>query len=177
MKTNIQKLFQTINRPVFTKLLFPALLLLFSFTPKGTEKSNVPVIRKEVMIENPFQSINISGDISVILTNKPAGTIIIEGNESDVNKMRYKNKNNELVIDASKKKRSDQLTIYLSATMLKQMLINGDGDISSTGIIKTDDLHIWLNGDINVEINTIGKVSVDAYNGYDLFWKSPLNKS
>ncbi len=169
MKTNIQKLLQTLNRPIILKLLFPALLLLFSFTPGGTKKSKVAVIRKEVIIEKPFQSIIINGDISVILTNNPAGAIMVEGNENDLNKIRYKNKNNELILDASRKKSFAQITIYLSATMLKHMLINGDGDISSTGIIKTDDLHVWLNGDINVEINTIGKVSADAYNGYDLF--------
>jgi Protein of unknown function (DUF4242) len=30
MKTNIQKLFQTIKRPLIIKLVFPSLLLLFS---------------------------------------------------------------------------------------------------------------------------------------------------
>jgi len=177
MKIKIQKLLQIIKRPIIIKLLFPATMLLFSFTPKDNKKSNVPVIKKEVIIERPFQSINISGDISLILTNKPAGTVTIEGDENDVNSIRYRNKNNELIIDASRKKGFDQLTIYLSAATLKSMLVNGNGHIYSTGIIKTDDLHIWLNGDISVEINALGKVSVDAYYDYDLFWKSPINKS
>lgn len=177
MTTTIEGVFQTINRPVIIKLLFPVLILLFSFTPKRTEKLNVPVIRKEVIIDSPFQSIDISGDISVILTNKPAGTVTIEGNESDVNNVRYRNKNNELIITAGRKKRFQQLTIYLSATKLNQMWVSGDGYVSSTGTIKTDNLHIWLNGDIKVKINTIGKISVDACDGYELVWKSALNRS
>jgi hypothetical protein len=156
------------------KLLVPASFLLFSFAPKGTEKPNGAVIRKEVIIGSPFQRISITGNISVMLTNKPAGTVLVEGNENDLNNMRYRIKDNELVINATRKKRSVQLTIYLSAAMLKNMLINGDGDVSSADVIKTDDLHIWLNGNLNVKINVIGKVSVDAFDNYDLLWEPLL---
>ncbi len=173
MKTKNQELLQNIKGTLFINLLFSASLLLFSFTPGDKEKSRVT---KEVIIGNPFENIIINGNIWVILTNKPAGTVTIEGDKNDVNKIRYRNKNNELVIDANRKKRVAQIIIYVSATMLRHMLINGDGQISSTDIIKTDNLSIWLNGIVNVDIKIIGKVNVDAHDGYDLFWKSTLNK-
>lgn len=176
MKTKIERLLRTIKEPLIIRLLLPALLLLFSFAHGDKERSKAKVIRKEVIIGSSFQNIIINGNIWVILTNKPAGTISIEGNNRDVNTIRYKSKNNELVIDATRKKRVGQITIYVSATMLKHMLINGDGQISSTGIIKSDELNIWLNGIVNVDINIIGRVSVDTYDGYDLFWNSTLNR-
>jgi Putative auto-transporter adhesin, head GIN domain len=174
MKTKIQRLFQTITGPVIFKLLLLASFFLFSFTPEGTEKSNVPVIRKELTLVSPFQKIIINGDISVMLTNKPAGTVLVEGDENEVSNLRYRTKNNELIINAGKKKRSTQLSVYLSAGMLKNMLINGDGDISSTGTVQTNNLYIWLNGNVNVKINVIGEVSVDAFDSYDQVWE-PLS--
>jgi len=173
MKSNIQRLFQFINRPVMTKL-FPSLFLLFSFRPGGdTEGRKLPVIQKEVIVD-PFQTVRINGDISMVLTNEPAGTLVVEGNENDVNRIKYIVKNNELTIDAHRKNRLDEITIYLSAATLKSMLVNGDGNISSIGIIKPADLHIWLNGNVDIKVKTTGKISVDSYDSYELFWKSPL---
>jgi hypothetical protein len=175
MKPKIQRLYQTINRPLIIKLFFPSLLLLFSFkSGEGTGGPKLPVIRKEVKVEAPFQRACIDGDISMILTNEPAGTLMMEGNEEAVNKIRYSVKNNELIIDAHRKNRLGELTIYLSAATLKSMLVNGDAHISSIDIIKPDNLQIWLNGNINVKVKTTGKVSIDAYPGYDLFWDHPL---
>lgn len=110
-----------------------------------------------------------------IACNNPAGTVILEGKENDVSKIWFTFKNNKLIIHANRKNNFDELKIYLSATMLKHVLINGDGDISSTGIIKTDNLHIWLNGNVKVKINIIGNISVDAFNDTDLLWEPLLN--
>ena len=174
MKSNIQRLYQIIDRPVMIKLFFPSLLLLFSFSSgEGAEGRKLPVVQKEVIVD-PFQTVSVNGDISMILTNKPAGTVTIEGNENDVSRIRYRNKNNELTIDARRKNHLNEIIIYLSAATLKSMLVNGDGNISSIDIIKPGDLHIWLNGNIDIKVKTTGKISVDSYDSYELFWKSPL---
>ncbi len=172
MKNNTQRFFINTSKPLIIKLIFPALLLLFSFMPKGKEKSDPQFIKKEIVTNTSFQNVYIIGNVSVILTSEPAGTVVIEGNENDVNNTKYKNKNSELTIDAGKKKRFSKITIYLSANTLKQMLINGDGNVASMGTIKTDNLQIWLNGNIDVDININGKVSVDSGDGYELTRKS-----
>ena len=75
----------------YGKLVFPALLLLlFSF--KTTEYAGglkFPVIRKAIKIESAFENIRVDGDITIVLTNEPAGVLIIEGKESDVKKIRH----------------------------------------------------------------------------------------
>ena len=91
-----------------------------------------------------------------------------------MNRIKYLVKNNELTIDAHRKIRLNEITFYLSAATLKSMLVNGDGNISSTGIIKPAELHIWLNGNIDVKVKTTGKIGVDSYDSHELFWKSPL---
>ena len=176
MNTKIQGLYKTIYSPQILKLLLPSLLLLFSFRPgEGTGRPKLPVIRKEVKVENHFKSVRINGDISMILTNEPAGTLMMEGNEKVLNNIRYKVRNNELTIDAHKKNRLDKLTIYLSAATLQTMQVNGDSFVSSTDVIKPDNLQIWLNGIITVNLKTIkGHVKVDAFDGYDMNWELPF---
>ena len=109
----------------------------------------------------------------MILTNAPSGTITIEGKEKDIKRIRHSVKNNELVIDARRKNCFSKLIIHLPATRLQSMQINGDGNISSTGMIQSDELHITLNGAIDVKIKTTGKLHVDAPRDYELEWKSP----
>ena len=57
------------------------------------------------------------------------------------------------------------------------MQVNGDGDISSTGMIQSDELHITLNGAVDVKIKTTGKVNIDAPGDLELKWKSPVKKT
>src|SRR5512135_2547715 len=100
MNKTVQEPYQTMIRSLIFKKLLPASFLLFSFTPKNAENSGGPVVRKVLTIVNPFQKLVINGDISVMLTDKPPGTVLIEGDEDDVNNIKYRIKNNELVINA-----------------------------------------------------------------------------
>ena len=113
MKANITGLYQAVNMRLLIKLVFPCLFLLFSFkSVEGISLPKLPLIRKELKFENDFQGIRIEGDISVILTNDPAGTVIIEGKEKEVNKIRHVLKNNTLMIDVNRKNIFAKLTLY-----------------------------------------------------------------
>jgi hypothetical protein len=176
MKTKIQGPYKLTGGPLIIKFLFPSLLLLFSFRPgERTGEPKSPVIQKEMKFETSFQSVRIDGDISIVLTNDPAGTLRAEGSEPTLNNIRYKVKNSELTIDAHRKNHLDKLTIYLSVATLKSMLVNGDANIFSTDIIKLENLQIWLNGITTVKVTTTGKVNVDASDAYELVWESPLH--
>jgi len=177
MKANIQRLYQTVNRPIIIKLIFPSIFLLFSFKPgESNGVLKLPVIRKEFKIKRAFQGIRIEGDISVMLTNDPAGTIIIEGKKKEVNKIRPVFENNMLIINVKRKNIFAKLTLYLSALTLQTLQLNGDADISSIEFIKSDHLHISLNGNINVKVKTMGHLSVDKPDDIELSCKSPLMK-
>lgn len=177
MSANIKNLYQIITKSPVIKLFVPSLLLLFSFKPvDGTEKQDPPVIQKKMNVGGSFQNVRIYGDVSLILTNEPSGTIVIEGKEKDINKIKHRVNDSELVIDARRKNYFNKVIIYLPAANLQSMQINGDGNISSTGIIHSDELHITLNGAIDVKVKTTGKLSVDAPNEYELEWKSSFKQ-
>jgi hypothetical protein len=177
MKTNSLRFNQLITAPLVAKLIFPALLVLISFKPaEATAKPKLPVIRKELKIESAFQNIRIEGYISVILTNDPVGTVIIEGKEKELNKIEPVIKNNTLIMDAYGKNPFAKLTLYLSAKTLKTIQFNGNGNISSIDFIQSDRLNISLNGNIKVKVKTMGQINFDTADEIDLLWKTPLMK-
>lgn len=178
MKPTTQKPYHVVNKLFLIKLFLPSfVLLLLSFrSGDTTEGKNPPVVQKEMKIEGLFQNVRIYGDVSMVLTNEPSGTVIIEGKEKDIKKLKHSVKNNELVIDARKKNYFNKLTIFLPATTLQSMQVNGDGDISSTDMIRSDELHLTLNGAVDVKIKTTGKLRVNAPNEYELSWKTPIKQ-
>ena len=158
-----------INRPILIKLLFPSLFLLSSFkVVKNIEVPKLPVIRKELKVDSAFQNIRIEGDISVVLTNDPAGTVIVEGKEKELNKIKADLKNNILIIDVNRTNIFGKLTLYLSAITLQTIQLNGDATISSIEFIKSGHLHMSLNGNIKVKVKTMGQLSFDTPDDIEL---------
>ncbi|MEO6000314.1 MAG: DUF2807 domain-containing protein [Chitinophagaceae bacterium] len=173
MKALIQKL-----QPFIVKIVLPSLFLLFSFkTVEGRGIPDFPKARKELKVDGNFQNIRFDGKASVILTNEPAGTIIIEGKESDLKRIKHALKNNTLTIDVNRLFSSAKLTIYVSALSLQNIQVNGDSDVSSIDFIKSQNLHIFMNGNILVKVKTLGKVSVESPDDIEIFWKSPEERS
>ena len=157
------------KKPLIIKLLFPSLFFLFSFKAiKNIDSPKLPAIRKELKVENAFQNIRIEGDISVVLTNDPAGTVIVEGKEKELNKIKADLKNNILIIDVNRTNIFGKLTLYLSAITLQTIQLNGDATISSIEFIKSGHLHMSLNGNIKVKVNTMGQLSFDTPDDIEL---------
>jgi Putative auto-transporter adhesin, head GIN domain len=178
MKENVQRLYHIIKKPLRGSLFFWPFILILSFKPGGDNGIlKLPVTRKELKIKNAFQSIQIDGDISVILTNDPAGTIIIEGKEKELQKITPVFENKILIIDANRKQLFGKLTIYLSALNLKTIQLNGDGNIFSNDFIKSDHLRISLNGNIVVKVKTMGQLDFNTTDNIELVRKRPLLKT
>ena len=163
MKTSIQSSCWAIDRRLVFILFFPSLFLLFSFKPvKDNGGSKMGVIRKQLKVDSSFRGIRIDGDISVILTNDPAGTVVIEGRANEMKKIKAGFEKNILIIYAKRKPLFAKLTLYLSAITLQSIQLNGDGNISSNDFIKSERLHMSLNGDIEVDVKTMGELSFDT---------------
>ena len=177
MKSNFKKLGKFISQLKSIGLICPFLLPLFSFRPaEDNQLQKLPVVKKELKIDSSFKNIQIEGDVSLVLTNAPAGKIIIEAKEKDFKKVKYFFENKVLVIDASRKHLFAKLTIYLSAVTLQNLQLNGDGNISSIDFIQSDHLHLSLNGDIKVKVKTMGELSFDTPDDIELIRKPLLLK-
>lgn len=177
MKSNTKRDFRNDSKALIMKAGIPLLLFLFSFRQADSETPELPTIRKEMKITGDFQNIRLDGNSSIVLTNDPPGTVILEGTERDVNKVWHSVKENTLLINTRRNWLAcSKITIYLSAITVQDLQVNGDGDISSVGFVKANDLHISMNGNIDVKVKTIGRISVDAPEGFELQWKTPVLK-
>lgn len=177
MKTSIQRFGKIIGGLKSIRLAFPFLLLLFSFKPaEDIQLQKLPVVKKELKVDGSFKSIRIEGDVSLVLTNDPAGTIIIEGKEKEVKKISPFFENSVLVIDTDHRQLFAKFIIYLSALTLQTIQLNGDGNISSIDFLRSDHLHISLNGNIKVKVKTMGRLSFDAPDDIELLARQPVMK-
>lgn len=176
MKVNNQNIYQNAKRRLIIKLIFPSLFLLVSFKSDGGNGIRKwPILKREFKMDSAFQNIRIEGDISVVLTNAPAGSFIIEGKEIELNKIRPVVESNLLILDLNRKSIFEKLTLYLAAASLQTIQVNGDGNISSTDYIKSAHLHILLNGNIKVSVKTMGQLSFDTAEDIELVQKPPLS--
>ena len=169
MKASVQSSYWAIDNRLVFILVFPSLFLLVSFKPfKDKVGSKQGVIRKQLKVDSIFRGIRIDGDISVILTNDPAGTVVIEGRANELKKIKAGFEKNIFIVDAERKPLFAKLTLYLSAITLKTIQLNGDGSISSNDFIQSERLHISLNGDIVVDVKTLGELSFDTPDDIEL---------
>jgi hypothetical protein len=161
---------QNLARLFRQKFYLPVFTLLISIVAAAQVHPNrSPVVdRKEINVSEPFQQIEVRGNVNVILTNAPAGYILLEGNYKDIGHVETILGKGKVVIDAQEKQSFSNLNVYVSSANLSSLTINGDGDVRSLGTVKTSELELILNGIVGVEVRNEGKVKVIPGEGYDL---------
>ena len=129
--------------------------LIKNYSPK-------PNGHKEVNIMGWFHEVEVRGDVTVILTNGPAGKLWLNGNMDDLERVQTSVKNERLSINADMKRRKSKLTVYIPIATIASLVINGDTEVYSSGTIKTNDLEILLNGTSLVSVKYLGRLKVFA---------------
>ncbi|HEX5654765.1 MAG TPA: DUF2807 domain-containing protein [Chitinophagaceae bacterium] len=160
-------------KPIFRKFIpfaYLALIILFTSSDSVAQAfSYVPFIdQKEVNLSGEYRQVETRGEITVVLVNEPAGRLLLTGNQKDLDCLKTSVNNQELIVDAEKKKSFTPLTLYLPVAGITSLVINGDAEIYSLGTIKADDLKITLNGVSQLAVTYEGRVKVFPGKGFDL---------
>lgn len=175
MKPLLSKIQQIVKSHLATALLFLFVTLMLTIqNAKASRDKETPVTRKELKFENQFQTVNIEGDVTVIFTNEPIGSIAIEGQERHLDKVRYILEDNKLTIDVNQIADFKKITVYLSAIALQHFQMNGNADISSFGTLNTNQMHLYLNGNISLKIRTTGQLFFDSPDDIELTKRSKV---
>jgi hypothetical protein len=169
MKSNPQKNNQHFLTDTIRKFLLPIAILFISATASA-QLPSLPVLmeRKEVNVTATCRQVNVYGDVRVVLTNDAPGTLLLEGNRKDIDCVKTTMNKRELFINAGKKKSFSPLVIYLSASGISSLVINGNAEIVSSAMIKAPELEITLCGNALVAVKYEGKIKVKAADGYEL---------
>ena len=154
------------------KIAFLLLLSLpiFSFQPGEYYKAKRRTItKKSFSISQPFKNIRFDGNIEIVLTNAPAGTLIVEGKEKEINKISPIIADGQVIINVQRKNYFSEMKVYLSALNLESIIVNGDAGISSSEVIDVTKLHFSLNGHSSIKIKVTGDINLITPYEYDLY--------
>jgi hypothetical protein len=138
-------------------------------TVHGQLNENNPtvVVHKEIASQ-AFENVEVRGDIIVFLTNEVRSDITLQGDNRDINAVTTTENNDKLEINATKVKSASHLIVYLPASKIHSLKINGNTKVFSSGDVVVDDLAITLRGNSIVRVYHYGKLTVIPAQGYEV---------
>ena len=152
------------------KLLLPALAMVTFIISHAQvyPAGQLTSAYKEITVSQEFENVEITGDVTVVLTNALSSNIVLRGTGKDINTVKTIEKERSLEINAEKKKTGSRLIVYLPVINMHSLRVTGNGQIFSSGDIRVDDLEIILNGNSLVKVYCYGNLKVTPAEGYEL---------
>lgn len=154
----------------FKRLVTPSLAVLVSMNSHAQVDpiGQLAATYKEINSNHAFESIEVKGDVTVILTNEQTNNIMLRGNDKDIRLVNTIEKGKNMEINAEKKRTASRLIVYLPATDMRSLKVTGNAQIFSSGNIAVDNLEIILNGASMVKVNCYGNLRVTPAEGFEL---------
>lgn len=151
------------------KLFLPVIAFAISLTTSAQPYFQKQEIQfREIELFKAFNEIEVSGDVTIILTNNLENKIIFRGYTKDLLQARASVKNGKLLVDVNRQRRHEKFTVYLPVSGISSLITSGKTEVRSAGTIKIQDLEILLNGSSLVSINHDGKLKVTPGAGYEI---------
>lgn len=158
-------------------LWFAGLFMLYSFSAKtlihwnklgnhswtfDSTKSNSP-IKEEIRTVEPFQNIEISGNIELILTQDSVRKLVISAPELLLPYIKTEIKGSKLDVYCEKGFINSRIKIYASTDSIFSLVASGASLIKSTSTINSSTLNLELNGasKANLELAVLKNINLD----------------
>ena len=170
MKPTITTITQKMIFSCSKKLLMPALALVIFMTSHAQiyPVGQSAVAHQEINNSLALENVEITGEVTVVLTNSQNRTIRLQGSSKDISVVKTTEKDRTVEINAEKKRTASKLIVYLPVAKMHSLRVTGNAQIFSSGDIKVDDLEIILNGNAMVKVYCYGNLKVKPAEGYEL---------
>jgi hypothetical protein len=114
----------------------------------------------------PFDNLNISANITVILYESPdISTVIIEGKEKYTRKITVLQKDSKLLITSSSGANlKEQVTVYVPVNNLKSLDVSDEALVKSQTILQSPDLELSVDGLSAISLIVNGTVQIKGEN-------------
>ena len=151
------------------RIFLPIVVFTISLATSAQTYSQALLIQsREVELQKAYTEVKVVGDVTIILTDNIEGKVVFRGDPKEVEAAKVTIKNRKLIIDARRKHSINKFTVYLPASTIRLLTTSGKTRILSSGMIKTQDLEILLNGSSFVSIRYDGKLNIVPGAGYEL---------
>jgi len=150
------------------KSMFSLFALLFSMistcfaTPAGIKP---PVIT--ISFGQSFTGLVVDDNITVVLTNETGSEITVSGDQLQVKKLRAAVKKGTLYVWQPGDDKGEKLTVYVPARMLRNIIVNGESQISTATTLDNTRLEVIVNGACKLALRSRGTIDVTGSSDYE----------
>lgn len=152
------------------KISIGLLAMLATLSSFATPEINLAPaqITKTIAFEHNVNQANVTGHFEIVLVPSYSDKVIVEGEQSVVDRVETVFKNGKLSIYDNRPDKRKAIRIYVAAKELSQLFVYGQGSVTSEGKLISSLSQILLDGEIEVKVNATCKVNVMAGYDYDL---------
>ena len=115
-----------------------------------------------------YNSIVVSGDISIVLIEDNASVVSIQGKEKMVDQACLEVKEGVLYVHGKKGPWRNKTVVYIPVQKLRRITLTGASEVASMGILNSERLHIRVEGCCKVSVKNKGVVTVDNDSDYEI---------
>jgi hypothetical protein len=139
-----------------------SLLTLNAASFASTIKENNPVFTKKVEKKAAFQHIVINGDVDVVLVeNDYVQVDICSEQNNNTSVSHYVNKGilyiNRVDVSLGRKP-----IVIVAVNDLQSLEVNGDGDVTSKGSLRSSKLKLMINGESKLNVRNRGELMIES---------------
>lgn len=145
-----------------------SLLTINAASYAGTTNESKPAFTKVISTKAAFQHIVINGNVDVVLTENEFVQIDVTGEEKTVETVSYFVKKGTLYITRKGSSKGAKPVVTIAVSDLYSLEINGDGNVTSKGTLRSSKLKLTINGESKFNIRNLGEILIDSDSGIDV---------
>jgi hypothetical protein len=152
------------------KLIIPlALLLTISLTAAAQKEApSKSYSATLVSYQDPFTKIVVNDGIELVLTENSQDKIWFDGKAKHLDKIKWEVKNGTLYLAGKSGSLKDKVRVNVCVQQLRNIEVNGDSWVHSSGYLTSPVLDVLVNGEAMVDISNVGKISVNKTADFEL---------
>lgn len=126
----------------------------------------------KIRFDQYFNRLEVDDHVTVVLTNESSNEISIEGDRAQAGKLRAKVRKNKLYIWMAGEKPDRPVTVYVPARYLKEVVVNGNSDISTASTLYNAGMIVYVNGYCRLDLRSMGRILVRGTGDFDFRHKA-----
>jgi Putative auto-transporter adhesin, head GIN domain len=149
-------------------LMAVSLLTITAASVAGTNKESKPAFTKVISTKAAFQHIVINGDVDVVLTEKDFVQVDVTGEQKSVEAVTHYVKRGTLYIISKRAAKGAKPVVTIAVSDLKSIEVNGKGEITSKGALRSSKLKLVINGEAKFNVKNLGQILIESDEDIDL---------
>jgi hypothetical protein len=111
---------------------------------------------KTIHFKEVFTNVSIDDDVNVILTEGSSDKVVVEGD------VKATVVDGHLYVSARNPRLAYGMKVYVPASFLTRIYMNGNGSLTSANILSNQKMKIYLAAEARIDVRSTGNVTVET---------------